>query len=317
MAVRDAGDPASVVVLRALGLGDLLTAVPALRGLRRHFPSSRLLLAAPCRYRDLALHTGVVDDVVDTPGLVQIRGLPEPPAVAVNLHGRGPQSIAALLGLRPHRLLTHRHDAYPELAGPQWRSDAHEVDRWCALLHWAGISCRADDLRVDRPAGYPDHSDVVVIHPGAAAPARRWPAPRYAKVAATLARHGARVVVTGAADEADLVRAVVQQAGLPESAVWPPSSDLLALVALIADSRLVVCGDTGVGHVATATGTPSVVLFGPTPPQLWGPRGDGRHVALWAGDRGDPHAQQPDPGLLQITVSDVLSAADHALAWCA
>ncbi|KWX69137.1 glycosyltransferase family 9 protein [Mycobacterium sp. NAZ190054] len=309
----DDREPRTVVVLRALGLGDLLTAVPALRGLRRRYPDARITLAAPARYRALALHTGAVDDVVDTPELGPLRGIAERPDLAVNLHGRGPQSIAALLALRPRMLLTHRHEDFPHIAGPQWRPDQHEVDRWCQVLHWAGIVCRADDLRIERPTGYPDRSDAVVIHPGAGAPARQWPVQRFAEVAAALAAQGARVVITGSPAEADLVRDVQSAAHLPESAIWPVTEDLLALVALISDCRLLVCGDTGVGHIATATGTPSVLLFGPTPPRNWGPR-DECHVTLWAGDRGDPHAATPDPGLLLLTVPRVLDAARDVLA---
>jgi ADP-heptose:LPS heptosyltransferase len=91
----------------------------------------------------------------------------------------------------------------------------------------------------------------------------------------------------------------------------------LELVALIADCRLLICGDTGVGHIATATGTPSVLLFGPTPPNRWGPRGAGRHIAMWAGDKGDPHADRPHSGLLLLTVSRVLDATETLLRECA
>jgi ADP-heptose:LPS heptosyltransferase len=71
----------------------------------------------------------------------------------------------------------------------------------------------------------------------------------------------------------------------------------------------VLAGDTGVGHLATALGRPSVLLFGPTSPSRWGPPPDGRHVVLWKGSTGDPHADEPDPGLLRITVDEVLEAA--------
>jgi ADP-heptose:LPS heptosyltransferase len=93
--------------------------------------------------------------------------------------------------------------------------------------------------------------------------------------------------------------------------------DLLGLVALISDCRLLICGDTGVGHIATATGAPSVLLFGPTPPNRWGPRGPGPHVAMWAGDKGDPHGDRPHSGLLLITVSRVLEATQSLLRECA
>jgi ADP-heptose:LPS heptosyltransferase len=82
----------------------------------------------------------------------------------------------------------------------------------------------------------------------------------------------------------------------------------LGLLRLVAAAGRVACADTGVAHVATAVGTPSVVLFGPTPPALWGPPPDPRHVVLWEGARGDPHATEPGPGLLAICVDDVLGA---------
>jgi hypothetical protein len=50
-----------------------------------------------------------------------------------------------------------------------------------------------------------------------------------------------------------------------------------------------------------------VVLFGPTPPSEWGPpSADGRHRALWTGRRGDPHAEEPHSGLLEIPPAQVV-----------
>ena len=86
-------------------------------------------------------------------------------------------------------------------------------------------------------------------------------------------------------------------------------TDLLGLAAVVAASARVACGDTGLAHLATALRTPSVVLFGPTPPSRWGPPADRPwHRVLWAGRTGDPHAEAPDPGLLAIGVDDVLDA---------
>jgi uncharacterized protein YjbJ (UPF0337 family) len=83
---------------------------------------------------------------------------------------------------------------------------------------------------------------------------------------------------------------------------------LIELAAVVASAGRVLCGDTGVGHLATAFGTPSVLLFGPTPPSEWGPpTGRERHVVLHRGGRGDPHGGEPDPGLLAISVDDVLA----------
>lgn len=304
----------TIVVLRALGLGDLLTGIPALRGLRRAYPTARIVLATPQRLAALALLSGAVDEVLPTEGLGQLGYSGPRPALAVNLHGSGPQSIVDLLSTRPLRLITHRNRHQPAVLGPPWRAGQHEVDRWCALLQSAGIDCDPEDLRIDRPEGPPDRSAVVVVHPGAAAAARRWPAERFGEVAGALHGAGYQVVVTGSQSEVPLARDVARRAALPETGVLAGQLDVLELVALISDSRLLVCGDTGVGHIATATGTPSVLVFGPTPPARWGPRGTGPHVSLWAGDVGDPHADRPHPGLLLISASRVLAASEELLA---
>lgn len=304
----------SILVLRALGLGDLLTAVPALRALRRARPGARLILATPERLRDVVELIDAVDELLPTPGLGSLRWPGDPPALAVNLHGRGPESIEDLLAQRPGELLTHRHPAFPAQPGLEWRSDVHEVDRWCRLLEYGGIQADREDLRLPEPPGPSPAPSAVVIHPGAASPARRWPPERYAAVARDLAATGHRVVVTGSVAERALAREIAGLAGLPESAVLAGRTGLAELASLVAAARLVVCGDTGVGHLATAFGTPSVLLFGPTPPRLWGPPPTAtRHIALWVGDVGDPHGNRPDSGLLMLQPARVLAAATGLL----
>jgi len=284
---------ALVLVLRALGLGDLLTAVPALRALRRARPGDRVVLAAPAALAPLARLTGTVDAVLPQAGLddgaLRTDG---PPALAVNLHGRGPESTALLRATRPRELWAFG-------SGPQWRDGEHEVDRWCRLLGHYGVAADPAELalpRPDRPSPVPG---AVVVHPGASAGSRRWPVHRFAAVAAALAADGHRVVVTGGPSERELAAAVGAEVLTP---------DLLGLAALVADAALVVCGDTGVAHLATAYRTPSVLLFGPVPPVEWGPR-SGPHAVLWKGGRGDPHGTEPDPALLAVTVDEVLAAA--------
>jgi ADP-heptose:LPS heptosyltransferase len=304
--------PDTILVLRALGLGDLLTSIPALRGLRRAYPQSRITLATPEPLAPLALASGAVDEVIPTAGLGALNYPGPRPDLAVNLHGSGPESIRDLMNAGPGALITHRHRDFPDLAGLPWRAGQHEVDRWCALLQWSGIDCVPGDLGIESDSV--DRTGTVVIHPGAAYAARRWPAERFAAVAARMYGDGHDVVVTGSAAEEPLARSVVDMAGLPESANVAGQLEILDLVALVAGSRLLVCGDTGVGHIATATGTPSVLVFGPTPPSRWGPRGSGPHVALWAGDVGDPHGDRPHPGLLLITVDRVVDATRDLLA---
>ncbi len=307
-----------LLVLRALGLGDLLTGLPALRGLRAAFPGHRLTLAAPAPFEALARHAGVVDAVAPTDG---IRGLPPPtgaprrPAVAVNLHGRGPQSHTWLAAHEPARTIAFAAPPrHPD--GPPWEADvstiaaSHEVARWCRLLAAHRIPADPTDLGLARPPIELAWSGAVLVHPGAAAPARRWPPARFAAVARALAGDGHRVVVTAGPGEEAAAGVVAAQAAVELA----HGMGLLELVALVADAPLVVCGDTGLGHVATATGTPSVLLFGPSAPASWGPPpGRSRHRVLWGGTTGDPLGDDVDPGLARISVVEVLRAARNQL----
>ena len=303
------------LVLRALGLGDLLAGVPALRGVRRALPEHRLVLATSPGYKSLIGLIGGVDEVLVTH---ELDPLPVPPGVvdvAVDLHGKGPRSQPVLQALRPRRLVAF---TCPEVGveGPRWRADEHEVRRWCRLVGESfGLQVETTDLLLSAPDATPIEAGAVVLHPGAAYAARRWPAERWATVARALIGDGHRILVTGSADERGLALRIAEQAGLHRDAVVAGRTDTGALAALVASSRLVLSGDTGVAHLASAFGVASVVLFGPIPPRWWGPPESGPHVALWHGDGvGDPWGSQPDPALLRIDVDEVVAHARASLA---
>lgn len=317
LAVNGLPDRPVLVVLRALGLGDLLTAVPALRALAHAFPDHRRLLAAPAVLGPLARLTGAVHATVDTAPLAPLRPSLCGADVAVNLHGRGPQSHRVLLATRPRRLIGFAHPAVRcTRTSPPWLAEDHEVVRWCRLLAAHGIAADPERLELGPPgigAVAPERRNATILHPGAASPARRWPADRWVAVARSEAERGRPVLVTAGPGEEGLAAAVVRAAGVAGGSGGPVSpagpTDLLHLAALVAAAERVVCGDTGVAHLATAFGTPSVILFGPTSPDRWGPPpGRTIHRVLWAGREGDPHGAEPDPGLLRIGVDVVVDA---------
>ncbi|MEA2288989.1 MAG: hypothetical protein QOD55_986 [Solirubrobacteraceae bacterium] len=301
--------PPRLIVLRALGLGDLLTAVPALRALAAAFPGHRRLLLAPAWVEPLvALLGGAVDGVLDTDARRAPPADLPPDArgadLAVNLHGRGPQSHAALRAARPRRLIAFAGDGHGD--GPAWRADEHEVARWCRLLAESGIPADPAALDLEAPAGTERHG-ATVLHPGAAAPARCWPAERWAAVARAEAAAGRRVLVSAGPGEEEVAAATAAAAGLPP-AVVRAGGDVGDLARLVAGAGRVACADTGVAHLATALRVPSVVLFGPTPPARWGPPPERSwHRVLWTGRRGDPNGPAPDPGLLEIEPGAVVA----------
>ncbi|HKC26747.1 MAG TPA: glycosyltransferase family 9 protein [Jatrophihabitans sp.] len=296
------------LVLRALGLGDFFTGLPALALLRAALPDHHVVLAAPRIYAPLATLSGSVDEVVAGHELAPLTDAPRHPELAVDLHGNGPASRQLLLDRDPARLVASNWH------GVHWRADEHEVTRWCRLVV-EGLELPATTRHpsvvgaLPVPDGVAVPSGLTLLHVGAKSGARRWPAQRFVEVAIVLRNAGHDVAITAGTDEVALANGIASSADVPVM----DGLSLPQLCALIAHARLLVCGDTGVAHVATNYATPSVVLFGPVPPDVWGPPRTSRHQVLWHGTGdGNPHGRQPDPALLKITVSEVLAAIERA-----
>jgi hypothetical protein len=82
----------TAVVLRAIGLGDMLTGLPAMAMIRRALPAHRIVGAVPGRYADELLRARLLDDVLPTSALAPLDGGPREPEIAVDLHGNGAPS---------------------------------------------------------------------------------------------------------------------------------------------------------------------------------------------------------------------------------
>lgn len=246
-------------------------------------------------------------------GVGELEGLPvqlDGDDVAVNLHGRGPESTLLLLETSPSRLIAFAHPDIPATFGfPAWRRHEHEVARWCRLLTENGMEAHPDELSLPFPrraAGA--ESGATVLHPGASSPARQWPPDRWAAVARSLAAAGDKVVITGDGSEVALAHEIAREARLSPESVLAGRTDVADLAAAIASGGRLIASDTGPAHLATAFGTPSLTLFGPTSPEEWGPPRRRRHQVIWKGRSGPPDGDVPDPGLLAIGVDEVLDA---------
>jgi ADP-heptose:LPS heptosyltransferase len=274
------------------------------------------VLAGPATWGTLLVEQGIVDAVLPAVGLEPLAWDLEPPDIAVNLHGSGPESHHVLQGVRPGRLVAFACAAAGFVDGPEWDPDEHEVDRWLRLAGELGGQGSPEDLWVAPPSGSPPHPGAVVVHPGAAFGSRRWPVERWREVVTDLVGSGIPVVVTGTSGEAGLTRALAE--------VGPGVVDLggrlsgRELAQLIGSARLLLSADTGVAHLATAYRTPSVTLFGPTSPAQWGPAIDPEiHDAVWLSHPGDapghPHGAEVDLRLARVTPNDVLARARRLL----
>ena len=147
----------------------------------------------------------------------------------------------------------------------------------------------------------------AILNPGAGWGAKRWPAERYGQVARALAEQGLRSILNCGPGEDELAREAESASGGAAAAIQCSISELIALMRR---ARLFIGGDTGPLHLAAALQVPVVAVFGPTDPARNGPFGT-HSVVLRNPESVTSHARraQPDEGMLEISVDDVVSAA--------
>jgi ADP-heptose:LPS heptosyltransferase len=310
MVYRRLPPPRRVVVLRALQLGDMLCAVPALRAFRSAWPDTEIvLIGLPWARVFVERFDRYLNGFRDFPGYP---GLPErEPAIgeipafltamqaehfdlAVQLHGSGPivNPLVVLLGAARAAGFYPAVEPCPD---PEtfcpWPDRGLEIRRLLALPEFLGLPAEGEHLEfpvgeADRMAlrtiagtELPRPGRYVCIHPGASVRERRWPAEHFAGVAARMAGHELGIVLTGTAGEAGLTRAVAV-ASRASCLDLAGRTDLGTLAALLEGARLLVCNDTGVSHLAAALGVPSVVISTGDNPERWAPIDRTRHRVL-------------------------------------
>lgn len=335
-----------VLVFRALMLGDLLCATPALRALRAGLPDARISLVGLPWARELAERLPSVDEFVEFPGWP---GLPErTPAeaaqrqqfiaglrerqfgLALQLHGSGAivNALVSSFGARHTAGFNHAEGWTPAADAAlftDWPETGTEVERLLALTDHLGLPRRG--LALDFPLQDTDRDaaaalcrglgdrPLAIVHAGAQLPSRRWPLERFGEIADALAEAGLAVVLTGGADERELVDELARQLQAPALNLVG-STSLWTLGALVERARVVVCNDTGISHVAAALGTRSVVVASGGDVARWAPADTRRHAVLWHDVPCRPcaHAQCPigHPCALGVAVADVRAAALRA-----
>lgn len=153
--------------------------------------------------------------------------------------------------------------------------------------------------------------DFAVLNPGAGWGAKQWPAARYASVAIRLAQNGLRSVVNYGPGEDGLATTVENSSHGTARAL---QCSIAELIALTRKAHLFIGGDTGPLHLAAASGIPVVAIFGPTDPARNGPF-QGRNIVLQSPTSSISYSRraQPDDGLLEISVDEVVAAAQQLL----
>jgi ADP-heptose:LPS heptosyltransferase len=302
-------DIASVAVFRALHLGDMLCAMPALQALRSALPQANItLVGLPWAVQLAKRYSACIDEFIAFPGHA---GLPEQPqplsdecvddfyarmkglrfSLALQLHGSGIVSngIVAGFGARLQAGFVPADGPWPpDMYTLPYPDSGPEPLRLLKLMRWLGAQVGdparnfplnfpltrqdCDELLLSGAAAGLQPGRYVCIHPGARTRDKCWPAQRFAEVADHIAADfGLRVVLTGGPGEADLTAAVAARMRAPaiDTAARPLS--IGAMAALMDGARLLVCNDTGVSHIAAGLRLPSVVIFSLADMSRWAP----------------------------------------------
>ncbi|GAB3611390.1 hypothetical protein GCM10027414_35160 [Humibacter ginsengiterrae] len=279
-----------IAVLRAGGLGDFLFALPALHAFREAYPGSEItVLGTPMHAELMRDRPGPPDRVVPVPPSEGVRpgaaDARETDAffarmrasgfdLAVQLHGGGRNSnpFVQRLGAR-HTIGTRTPDAAQLERTIPYLYYQNEFVRGLEVAALAGalpsrFGCEPVLARVPGASGTEvlarlgiavDDGPLVVVHPGATDPRRRWPAESFARVAAELAAEGCTVVVVGDEGERPLCNAVATAASRAASVAG--RLDLGELAAVLGDADVVIANDSGPRHLAHALGTATVAVY--------------------------------------------------------
>jgi len=307
-----------VLVARLDSLGDVLLCGPAVRAIAASDEVDEVWMLCSALGAEAARALPGVDEVLvwDCPWITAtappataehlarldalLRGLSVDAAVILTSFHQSPLPLALVLRLAGVPVITGASVDYAGTLldvrlrpGEDFPEDQPEPVRALGIAAAAGFVLPADDdgrlrMRVAAPppAELAGLGPYVVVHPGAAASARRWPAAAHAETVRLLDEAGVTVVVTGGPGERALTAEV--SADGRHALDLGGQTRLPVLAAILAGASAVVVGNTGPAHVAAAVGTPVVSLFSPVVPAArWAPYGV-EHVLL--GDQDAPCA---------------------------
>ncbi|CAB3800685.1 glycosyltransferase family 9 protein [Pararobbsia alpina] len=330
-----------IAVFRALQLGDMLCAMPALRALRQAYPSASItLVGLPWAQSFIERYDTVFDDLIVFPGAL---GFPEQEEsdkelpnfvrlvrsrafdLAIQLHGSGgiANDIVGQFGARFQAGFLKAGEPPRQGCFIPWPDDVSEPSRYIMLMEELGL--QAEEFALEIPLGPRDMDEsealigrlgmkparLVLVHPGAQLASRRWPAERFSKVADKLATAGWQIAITGTAAERELTSCVL--GGMARAALHLAGlTSLGCLAALAGRARLIVANDTSISHIAAAMRTPSVIIASGSDTRRWAPVDRERHRVLssWPPCRPCSFAECPygHECALDVTVAQVVDA---------
>ena len=332
-----------ILIVRTDRIGDVVLSTPVARILRKTFPKAFIAFMTGPKTRDILVGNPHIDESIVYDKFEQHKSWWQTIRFAFRLRRRAFDLafilhstnrviwVTTLAGIR-HRVGYARRLGFlltERLPYTKPEGKKHEVSYNFDLLRHVGIegstrklswtvlpSEEAAIARRLEEEGIGRGERLIAIHPDASAASKRWPAPKFIELCASLAQGGERRVILVAAEGGEgLTHQIASQLG--SSVInWGGRLVLRELAALFKRCEYVISNDSGPVHVSTAVGTPVVSIFGRKLPGLgatrWGPVGE-RDIVLQKDPGCDPCIPDPCPIQLEclesLSVGEVLAAA--------
>lgn len=271
------------LLIRPGAIGDCILSLPALEALRTAYTEVWVPEASVPLIRFADRVRAIGSTGLD---LVGIEGL-EPPRTVfeelarfdsiVSWYGANRPEFRAVLAGFPVRF-------FPAL--PPAGCRIHACDFFLEHARQIGASAASAIPRLECPV---ERRNFAVIHPFSGSPAKNWPLAEFRRLAGWLSE---RIPVFWCAGPEEVLEEAVRFENLWDLACW------------LASARLYIGNDSGVTHLAAATGVPVVAIFGPTDPAVWGPRGN--NVRIAAPERSSGHSNTVSLHRVQQAVESML-----------
>ncbi len=288
-----------IAVFRALQLGDMLCAIPAIKALRHAYPDADIvLIGLPWAKSLTERFNNYFDGFIKFAGYP---GLPEQPFepaafteflslvqkekfdLAIQMQGNG-SVINPMMELFGAKYVAgyakDGHYAPDNGLFMHYPDYGHEIDRHLLLMEYLGVPSQGSELEF--PLTTADYNSLdelklglepknyVCIHPGSRGAWRQWPVQYFASLADYCVEQGFKAVITGTKDEAPIIDDVIKHMRYDPINTAGKTS-MGGVGALIQNAAMLISNCTGVSHIASAFKTPSIVISMDGEPQRWGP----------------------------------------------
>ncbi|MCY3770569.1 MAG: glycosyltransferase family 9 protein [Gemmatimonadetes bacterium] len=286
-----------VLVIRSGAVGDLILTLPVLSALKKRYDGLSIDMMGDPDRLSLLQDCGYVDKVLPIDGreYTPLFASGGTPSGSVSRDLRSYDAMLTYLP-DPDGVFTEnlrRISSGPVLTGrsrPVEGGRIHVTRVLMDALKPLGIETSVDPPRIDAPSSAASddlrrletEQMLVAIHPGSGGLSKCWPAENYGALIDLLTESGFKPAITfGPADQ--MIRRRLQPWIETRDVLVIEDRSLVDMTALYARCRAMIGNDSGMTHLASATGTPVTALFGPSDPAVWGPRGKEVRI-LWGTD---------------------------------